>query len=309
MTSPAPLAYGHARTRALRAGLLGPDDAPRLRAAAGPALGRALGSADPVTAAVARFATDASKLLRSWPVGRDLLLAVVGLLEIENLKLVFRGRDANQARHWLDLGRAARLPFEPLRDAASLRAAVAAIAATPYGEVAAEEIRVHEKDLAAAELAFDRFASQRLLLAARKLGKHQLAARALVLSVVRERDLELLLRRYPPAATVLLEQELRPAELAGLWHWTPESHPLRARSLLRGEFSSPEALLLAVRRARRKACLRAFSGPPFQLAAAVALLLLRMEELRAISALAEGVPGETSAAIERALSASALGSS
>jgi hypothetical protein len=136
--------------------------------------------------------------------------------------------------------------------------------------------------------------------------------------LVRERDLDALLRARsawgvaPEAAagvTALLRDELRPEALQALARWTREDGPLHL-VLPHGlpEASDPAALELALRRRRRAACLRAFSGAPFQLACAVALLLLRIEELHAVSALAEArwEAPEPSEALRRVLRSSAL---
>lgn len=289
MTSIAQLAFAYARTRALRGALLNAEDGDRLRGAAGStaqaaalhALGIDANSAADVHAAlVARFAEDAQKLVRAWPVGRGLLLAIVGLLEIENLKLVFCEDREQLARGWLPLGRVAQLELEPLREAVSLRAAVESMARTPYGAIAAQVFRAHEKDAAAAQLALDRWASVRLLAEAHRTGEP--GARELALRVVRERDLDAVQRqRIPPEAMVL------PA----------------------GKHRKPS--LGALRVERRRACLRTFSGPPFRLACAVALLLLRIEEIRAASGIAEArfeadLP-QPSEALARVLAGSAMG--
>ncbi|MGZ6142548.1 MAG: V-type ATPase subunit [Myxococcales bacterium] len=325
------LAFAYARTRALRGSLLGPEDADRLRSASGAAAQssalHALGidAANPAevhAALVARFAVDADKLVRAWPIGRGLLLAIVGLLEIENLKLVFRalasGAEGWQ-RHWLALGRVGQLPLEPIREAISLRAAVETMTRTPYGAIAAQVLRAHEKDPAAAEMALDRWASVRLLAEARRADQD--GARELAMRVVRERDLDALLREayaVPPEAaagtTALLREEMRPEALKALAAWRPGAGPLTPllpRKLVQGTFNDTAALRTALLRTRREACLRAFAGPPFRLASAVALLLLRIEEVHAASALAESrwepeVP-PPSEALGRAVAASAMG--
>lgn len=338
MTSAARLAFAFARTRALRGKLLGPEDADRLRTAIGTraqsgalhALGiEAQDAAQAHDQLVARFASDADKLLRAWPLGKGLLRALVGLLEIENLKLAFRaaGRAPRLLeRHWIPLGRVSQLPLEPFRDAGAVRGAVEAIARTPYGPVAEAVMRAHEDDPSAAEMALDRWASQRLLAEARKLPRGQDDARELALRVVRERDLDALLRatsvygiapETASGATALLRDELKREQLTALAEWKPASgplHPLLPRRLTPPPVPDLPALELALRKARREASLRAFLGQPFRLASAVALLLLRLEEIRAVSAFAESrfevappaVPAP-SESLKGAVAASALG--
>ena len=67
-------------------------------------------------------------------------------------------------------------------------------------------------------------------------------------------------------------------------------------------------LHLHLRRQRRLLCTRAFRGSPFHMAAAVAFLLLREEEVRALAAMAEarGGPPEPQV-LDRVLAASAMG--
>ena len=137
-------------------------------------------------------------------------------------------------------------------------------------------VRAHADDPAAAELAFDRLASQRVRDAARKLPPRETLARRLAESVIEEREAQLVLRG---------------AKWYGLT--TIASKPVD---------------IVKLRRERLRLCRRAFTGSPFLLAPAVAVVLLAEEEVRAVRALVERQGDERlDAAMTRALAASQIG--
>jgi hypothetical protein len=151
------------------------------------------------------------------------------------------------------------------------------LAGTPYAEIASTVARAHGDDLVAAELAFDRWATQTLLGEARKLPRRESIARRLIELVVRERDAQL---------------ELRGAKWYGLESITP----------------SGNVDVVAIRKERLRLCRRAFIGSPFRLAPALAVLLLAEEELRAVRALIERQGDERlDAAFMRTAAASQIG--
>jgi vacuolar-type H+-ATPase subunit C/Vma6 len=266
-------------------------------------------------------------VLRSYPSGQRLVRALLTLHEIENVKLLWRARTRSHPFErwrvfWRPLGALETVRLEDCRDLTSLTALAAALRRTPYGALAATTVRAHANDLAASELAFDRWASASLMTSAVDLGRAETAARDLVLAIVRERDLNLLRRGVssfglsPDAVVgslVLLPREVATGELARLAAWSPREGSL-LRAWPKAWRAGPDlpadwdALLVALRRARRRACQRAFLGYPFCLAPAIALLLFQEEEVRGLVSLREAAGrADVDQAIDRALAASALG--
>jgi len=328
-------AFASARTRAMRSRLLGPEDRDRLRgapsaaslAAALRALGLPPDGPEQTEAALRRrLFADAAALARSWPVGRGLLLALARLDEVENLKLGLGARalslpPAAWVPRWRDLGELAALPLACLRDSASLREAAQSLARTPYAAIAEEVLRVHGSADGQIGLAVDRWASRRLLDEAARLPPDDADATELVRMLVRERDLDALLRvvaafGVPPdqaaAATALLRFEAPAEELRALAGWSVARGPIfpllpRPLRWLAEGAADPDGALLALRTARARACDRTFIGAPFHLSQAVALVLLREAEVRAATALvlAHGDEAAAAAAL-RALAGSAM---
>jgi hypothetical protein len=306
-------AYGQARVRARRSRLPGPADAV-------PAEGARLGLPDRAE----RFAglvADYRVVLRSFPGSDGVVRALVGLHEIENLKLGWRALSlglpaARWAHLWRPLGRLETLRLGDWREAVTLSDVLSRLS-LPYGKVASALHRAH-RTTPEVELALDRWASRRLLDHARSLPARERAARELALDVVRERDLDLVRRGgafglVPAAAAglaVLVGEEVGVEALRALAAWTPRDGPLASclpAALLRRAGGRPrdgDDLATLLRRARRLACGRAFRQEPFSLACAVAYLLLREEEERSRTSLAEaGVPAVSAGALQRVLAA------
>jgi hypothetical protein len=329
------LAFANARVRALKSQLSGADLVARLgvlRRLQSPA--RVSGDPRPIDDVASLPARGFHQLvawygvvLHSYPAGQPLVLALLRLHEIENLKLAWRAAAGSHAFDrwkalWQPLGALESLRIEDCRDVTSLQNLAELLQVTPYRDVAEAMLRTHARDLLAAELGFDRWASQSIVHAAVALDRSEVAARALALAVVRERDLNLLSRGprefglSPDAVVgtlVWLPKELKPAELARLATWTPREGAgtrawPRTWTRLAGRAVEWDDLLASFRRARRQQCRRAFLGPPYCLAPAVALLLLKEEEVRGIASIHEaGSRPDMEAALARALSASALG--
>jgi vacuolar-type H+-ATPase subunit C/Vma6 len=333
LRGPAAFAFGNARLRARKARLLGAEDGLVLRAACAP---EAAPPASPpslprpgegVRALLTALVDDYDTLLRSYPApARGVLLALLRLHEIENLKLVWRARAKGLAfdqwkRLWRPLGRLATLHLESWRAPLTEVEALARLSPTPYAQVTARVARAHHGDLGAAEMAFDRWASTRLLQEADALGGSEHVARSLVRSVVRERDLDAVRRavssyglspRSAAAAPVLLTREMDAGALEALAEWVPERGPLAARLPARlvraARLEGWAELHLHLRRQRRRLCTRAFRASPYQMAPAVAFLLLREEEVRALAAMAEARGGPRQPhVLDRVLAASAMG--
>lgn len=304
----------NARLRARKSRLRGPREF-RLLSAAGSlgalaaALGaEAAGDADAVGAALlAGLLEDYAILLREYPRGAPLFSAVLRLHEVENLKLAWRAHSRSPAparwsRLWKPLGRLETLSLGRFSEAASLRDAAACAAGTPFGPVVDEVLRSREADPEAADLDFDRDAWEAVAREARRLPSDEIGAGALALSLVRERDYDVLRRganrRLTPeaavAATVVLRREERADILRSLAAWTPAEGPLSARLSPRLSRDLPpasdwDALAAALARRRRGLCRRALLAYPFRLAPALAYLLLRQEEVRCLSALARRI--------------------
>ena len=242
------IAYAHARMRGCKSRLLTrADAAPLFTAGDGAAMHRvvaALGLEDPMQRLLRVYAT----AIRGYPSGAPLFRALLQLHEIENVKVQWRrGRDATSE-----------------------------FAGTPFAQIVKTVARAHRDDIAAAELAFDRWASQRLLDEARRLPRRESLARRLVELVVRERDAEIVRRG---------------AKWYGLTSVTGMAEDV-----------------MSLRRERLRLCRRAFVGSPFLLAPAVAVLLLAEEEVRAVRALVERQGDEgLDAPLLRALAGSQLG--
>jgi hypothetical protein len=311
--SAARFAYGMSRVRARKSRLPGAREA-------GAAWRPAAEGEDRATRFAALVA-DYAMVLHSFPRGQGLVRALLGLHEVENLKLGWRALSAGLpaarwAHLWRELGPLQTLRLDRWRDAVSLPDAIAA-AGPPLRAVAEEVYRLHGPRVAAAEPALDRRASRRILDESRALPEAERTARELARSLVRERDLDVLRRggafgMAPETAaglTVLLPEEAGAEALRALAGWTPAQGPLAAhlpRELRRAAEGAAgwDGLFAALRRARRRACVRAFREAPFQLGCAVAFLLLREEEERSWTALAEaGTRAAASRALERVLAA------
>jgi vacuolar-type H+-ATPase subunit C/Vma6 len=337
VTGAAQFAFANARVRAMKSRLLRPEDAAALRGCQTPAARARVfqelvgvdGDDFPELSGVlfSRLVADYGKVLRSYPTGSDLFLALLRLHEVENLKLGWRAlAHGHPGERWLPywqaLGPLEILKRDRWQELASLRQVVGLLRGTPYAEITATTFRSHEADPAAAELAFDHWGSTRLLCAAQALPSEERTARELVLALVRERDLDALHRGVttyglaPDLAigcAVLLPTALRADELAQLMDSTLGSEPLWAhlpRRLVRDPrgVANWSGLRRTLRHERGAACRRAFMQQPFQLGPAVAFLLLREEEVRSLIALAEA-QGEAALdnALNHVLAASMMG--
>jgi hypothetical protein len=242
------IAYAHARIRGCKSHLLTRVDALPLFTANDPQAMRrvvaALGLEDPMQRLRRVYAT----AIRGYPHAAPLFRALLQLHEIEDVKLEWRrGRNTTSD-----------------------------FANTPFEQIVKTVARVHGKDNAAAEMAFDRWASQRLLDEARRLPRREALARKLVELVVKERDAEIVRRG---------------AKWYGL-----------------ASVSGIAKDVISLRRERLRLCHRAFVGSPFLLAPAVAVILLAEEEVRAVRALVERQGDESlDPPLLRALAGSQLG--
>lgn len=279
-TSRGAIAYAHARIRACKSRLLTrADAAPLFTAADAASMQRAI-AAIGVESPMQRLLRIYQTAIRGYRDGVPLFRALLQLHEIENVKLLWRATSKPVpptliARLWIDLGDLASFP---ILHAATPNELATQLAATPYAGIAMTAARAHGSDIAAAELAFDRWASQRLLAEGRLLPQRESIARRLIELVVREREAQLLLR-------------------GAKWYG------------LASVAQSDAIDITALRRERLRLCRRAFVGSPFLLAPAVAVVLLAEEELRAVRAPVERMGDERlDAPMIRASAGSQLGS-
>jgi ATP synthase C subunit len=307
------LAYANARVRALKSRLRRRADLTGTSAAPGGLLPELLDC----------YRT----ILRSYPAGQPVSLALLRLHEVENVKLAWRAyaRGHSPSRWsglWQPLGDLESIALDDCTTHTSIQDFVRALEKTPYRGIARSTFRAHPADPAAAEFALDGWSSAALLRAAEELPPAERGARTLVRAIVRERDISLLRRgahafALSPdavlAGLVVLPAEATRDELVRLATWTVDQGALargwpRAWRRLAGTPGDWDGVMLALKRWRRAECARAFLSTPYSLAPAVALLLLKEEELIGAAALAESAGRAASgAALTRALAASVLG--
>ncbi|MFI5177983.1 MAG: V0D/AC39 family V-type ATPase subunit [Vicinamibacterales bacterium] len=297
MTNPSHLAYGYARVRARKSRLLpsavlaalATADQPALTVGAWRDLDEESDAAALASIVYARLVSDYVVAIRAYPAAADLLRALARLHEVENVKLAWRAvTGAVPAREWREcwrpLGPLERVARAACETAGSLRQLAAVMRRTPFAVIAAAVLDAHGEDLAAAEVAFDRWGSSAVVDAARALPRAESAARDLAFHVVRERDVMLMARAVGPLG-LAPEAALRMTAVMAA-----ESGPARMRRLvehLADRSPSLTDLRRQVRVARRLACRRAFLGNPFCLAPPIALVMLREDEARALFTVAE----------------------
>ena len=290
MKAPPRYAYAQARMRALKATLWDASTAAALRgrvahrrAAAAPAFDRAGAFASLVRCYVT--------LMRAYPDPTAVIRSMLRIHQVENLKLLWRctirRRDVPEGT-WLALGPLAAFAAEP---APSLPLLVEQLPRGEYRTIAAETFRSHRTDLFAAELAFDRWASAALDRAVEALPVAEYRTRDLVRARLRLRDLDLLRRGvrsfhldpvFVARLTVRLSTECPHAALVRLAAWdegreVPEL-PRVIRHAARGA-RDWHGIVEGAARAWMHECHRAFSGSPYQLAPAVAVLMLKEHEI------------------------------
>jgi vacuolar-type H+-ATPase subunit C/Vma6 len=296
------LAFANARVRALKSRLLGREGLERMARS-----GSARSDLDTLRDAGFRELVEWYRVvLTCYPFGQSLILALFRRHETENVKLAWRGIVRRHAasrwiRLWVPLDRMATIRSEDCRDCGSLESLVEALQGSPYAEIARAMRRAHVDDPLAAELGFDRWTSRAIADAADELPVRDARARDLALAVVGQRDVNVIRRagRGGLTAEVLsgalgwLHKRLTSDELKTLSSWSPEQGPLwtalpRAWQRRHPPVADWDAWMRHWNARRRAICRRAFLDQPFSLAPAIALLLLKEDEVGALSARALG---------------------
>lgn len=319
MTSAVRYSRGYARMRMLKGRLWSALDRPMLLRA----------RIDPDGHAVSAAPADLFPPLVHWyvvlsgayPPARGLFMALFRLHEIENLKLLWRAalRDRPLASDcWRPLAPLATIAVDMASK--TPEGLVDRLTRTPYGSIARALVRSHGPDLPATEIGFDRWSLAALDVEAAALPARESAAARLVRAVIRERDVDLLRRGRSfgldadlvAKSTVLLSREGRVGALADAATWQPGKTPLwrvLPASVTRdtGDVETWDAAVAALRRARLRACRRTFIGWPYQIAPALAALLLREEQTRAAMSIAAATSTEGQAVLPHALAASLIG--
>ena len=321
MTSAVRFGAGYARMRALKGLLWGVGDRAMLIQSGLDPRGRAIsGAPDQIFPPLLRWYVT---LIAAYPSARGIFLALVRFHEIENVKLLWRAalrRRPLPLECWRPLDPLSTVP--PAFRSSSVEELGERLASTPFRDIAHALLRSSPGDLPATEIGLDRWAVRALHAEALRLPPREHAARDLLVDVCRERDVDLLRRGSSSygldpdlvaKSTIVLSLEHAIGPLAALATWRPDMGPLASflpPRLLRlaGPVRDWDALAIALRHRRLRACRRAFIGWPFELSPPVSALLLREEQARvAISAAAaRPLPNPAGTALNTVLAASAL---
>jgi hypothetical protein len=260
-------AYGFARVSAMKSTLLTPEDVVAIRCTTDARASDRAAAALEIDEEPKRFARLISRyrsVLRAYVEADPIIRRMLQLHEVENVKLAWRAAIRKiEAARWQPLLRnleeLATIDAARLGSANTLYEVAQSLARTPFEEVAESVLGAHGDDLAAAELAFDRWASVRLLDSVSLMGEAEHLARDIIIELVRERDDEL-------AARGVIAYGLSPEAAAA------------ARAL--GSFPPPRRDLIRL-------CRRAFVGQSLRLAPAVAYMVFAERDYRLSIALAE----------------------
>lgn len=132
-------------------------------------------------------------VLDAYSEAAPIVRAMLQVHEIENVKIAWRAAIHNlEAWQWnpllRDLSAVVSYDTTALREASSLYEIVRALEKTPLHDIAREVYAAHGDDLAASELAFDRWVSLEILRSVEHLGSVESLARDIAIEIVRERD-------------------------------------------------------------------------------------------------------------------------
>ena len=313
MSAIARLAYANARVRARKSRLVPAAVLAALAAADRPGLTisgwrdlESDGDAASLMALVyARLMDDYLAVIRAYPTAEAVLRALAQLHELENVKLSWRAATYGaEAVRWHALWR----PMGPLETVSrttctgvlSVRQLATVLSKTPFEGIAGVVAQAHAEDLAAAEMAFDRWGSETLVMTADRLPHSERAVRDLVRRVVSERDVAVVERAIgplglPASAAIRMTTVLGAAfGAAGARRFTEWSGRTGAPLALPRQLAADRPAVRtfvelgrAIHAARRAACRHVFLENPFCLAPPIALVLLREDETRALLSIAE----------------------
>ena len=312
MNSIARLAYGNARVRARKSRLLSSAILAALATAERPDLTiegwRDLQSEADAPALLALaygpLADDYDAVIRAYPLAAPVLRALARLHELENVKLAWRAADygaepTSWHALWRPLGRLETVS-RTSTSVSSIQQLAQALLPTPFGGIAGIVLRAHDADLAAAEMAFDRWGSDTVIQAGRALPHGEGTALDLIVRVVCERDVAVLERAVGSLGiaaqaairmTSMLGETLGPVGVRQLEAWSSDggAHLVLPRRLsaYRRSVRTLVELRHAIYAGRRAACRRAFVANPFCLAPPLALVLMREDEMRALISIGE----------------------
>jgi vacuolar-type H+-ATPase subunit C/Vma6 len=263
MTAVARRAYGQARARGRAAAILSEPAVIAMAGAAaiGPLPGwRDLGPDDDgstiLAAAYSRLVDDHVVMRRAYPESRPALAALMQLHELENLKLLWRAVVRGTAMvdwrgSWRPLGVLQIVSPEWFTSALTVMGLTRALQATPYGELGTTLRRSHGHDVAAAELAIDRFGTHALASAHDRMPVVERSARRLLRAIVHRREALAHARASPTVG-----------------------RPIQRRLI----DTQPNVAALAR---------HVLSFEPFSFAVPLALILMREEEVRRLLTLSE----------------------
>ena len=320
MTSGVRFGAAQARMHALKSRLWTPDDRQLVVRGGVAPDGRPIsGAPADVFGGIVRWYV---RLAAIYASGVPLLRALFRRHEAENVKLLWRAAMRGRppaASCWR--------PLEPLASVSwtarvlTPHELVQHLDASPYGAIGRALLRSHAADLPAAEIGLDRWVWNAILDEIQRLPASERDAGALVRLLAVEHDVGVL-RRGPSLgfepdlvakSTVVLSRECRLDRLTSAAAWRPDRGSLsrvlpRALTRIVADAATWDDVEHELRRARLRACRRAFVGWPFRLAPAIAALLLCEEQAHAAMsvAAARARGGAAVAHLPLALAASGL---
>ncbi|MGZ7030376.1 MAG: hypothetical protein ACXVIJ_00265 [Thermoanaerobaculia bacterium] len=192
-------AYGYARLSAQRSGLLANDDVVAMRFTSDAASADRAARARGIESESKRFERLLARhrvILHCYRDARPLVRALLGLHEVENVKLGWRAivRKIEPDRWtplWRDFHDLETVSIDCFRQSHTLHDAIERLSSTPYAAIARNVASAHPADLGSAELALDRWASMQVVAEANALPKSESLARLIAEGIIHLRDDEI----------------------------------------------------------------------------------------------------------------------